>query len=117
MNYGPLQEMISRKLETKSYIPDQRDIVYDVSLQGTYDIWYVHILRILGHVRPHRSHDSKLDKKEIQSTVVPVLAFCNKVILKYSFRPLISTKPRKHHYSFDTIEIKIFQHQQLKDLF
>lgn len=57
------------------YEPDQMGIVFDGGWPSKCGILCVHILMILVHVKPHQSHGSKQGKKEIQSTVVPVLAF------------------------------------------
>lgn len=48
------------------------------SSQDKFDISCDHIPGKLVHVVLNRSRDSKRDKRGIQSTVVPVLAFCKK---------------------------------------
>lgn len=60
---------------TIGIVPDRKGIACGANLLDKCCILYDHILKILDLVRPHQSHDNKLGKKEIQSTVVPVLAF------------------------------------------
>jgi len=57
-------------------LPDQKDTACDVNWPSKRDIWCGHSRVIWDLVQPHQSHDSRLDMTGIQSTEVPVLAFC-----------------------------------------